>query len=388
VAACSRCTNSCAVPQTETGCRCSRSINLDNNNVMTLFPVVRRQIVEQMEDSHLCCKTVEEGAAEVCRLFGEEAPVVFTSGGTENAALISSGTRFPERNRLLGSLLDPLCMLTQPGMEIIGIDDHAYVEAETMRQALLKPGIAAVSLTLVNGEYGIVSPVAALAKLAKVTDPEIFVYVDASQACGRMSLRNIPPEVDAVGISGAKIGALPGTGALWIREPDRLETLMGGGYQQYGVREGSLNMLGIAALTTVLKRSRQRLDEDCAQISALRKRLDEMILNIGGIRLNFEDKALVCNTSNYYIEDIDSRKLCLTLKRLGLKVSESVGGLCDINTITPLTASLDLVPFRNLRFSLSVHNTTRELEHVYRLVSGAIELFRHHNVGTEHVFSI
>jgi cysteine desulfurase len=386
VSTCPQCTKSCA--SQSSGCRCSRTINFDNNDIMPMLPIVRRQIVEQMEATHLCCKTAEEAVSEVCQLFGEEAPVVFTSGGTENAALISSGTRFPERNRIVGSLLDPLCMLTQPGMEIIGIDDHAYVEAEVLRQVLMNSGFAAVSLTLVNGEYGIVSPVAALAKLAKVMDPEVFVYVDASQACGRMALHNIPPEVDAVGISGSKIGALPGTGALWIRDPSRLETLMGGGYQQYGVREGSLNTMGISALGTVLKRSRQRLDEDCAQISSLRRRLDEMILNIGGIRLNFEDKALVCNTSNYYIEDIDSRKLCLALKRLGLKVSESVSGLQNINTITPLTASLALEPFRNLRFSLSVHNTTRELEHAYRLVSGAIELFRNHKLGTEHVFSI
>jgi cysteine sulfinate desulfinase/cysteine desulfurase-like protein len=363
-------------------CRCDGRINLDNNAEATIFPVVLRETAQHLQNGNVCCKTMDKATEAVCKLVGEEGTVIFTSGGTENAALISSGTRYEERNKLLGSVLDPMCMLMQPGIEILPIDDHAYVQAETLRQALMEdPQIACVSLTLVNGEYGIITPVEALAKLVKIVDSEVFVYVDASQACCRMSLEGIPPEVDAVGISGSKIGALPGAGALWVRDPQRLDTLFGGGHNQFGIREGSLNKLGIASIETVLRRSRHRLDQDYDQLTHLRCRLDEMILNIPGIQLNFGDKALVCNTSNYYVEDIDSRKLCLALRRLGLDVSESVRGLQGVNAQTPLTASMVTEPFRNLRFSLSVHNTTKELEHAYKLVSESIELFRTHNLG-------
>lgn len=356
---------------------------MDNNSITPPLPVVRRRIADVLTSGHNCCKAVEEVKDIILSMFSTTGEVIFTSGGTENAFLISAGTRYAQRQRIITSVLDPMCMLMQPDILILGIDDNAYVPVEELRQILVNnTDIAAVSLTLVNGEYGIVTPVAALARLVKMVDPEVFVYVDASQACTRMRLDSIPDDVDAVGISGAKIGALPGVGALWIRDPGRLDSLMPAVHQQHGIRGGSLNEIGAIAMGVALGRSLQRVDMDFEQLSDMRSRLDEMLLNIDGVSLNFEDKALVCNTSNYRIEDVDSRKLCLVLRKQGLRVSEACSTTSMTNLQTPLTTALGQEPFRNIRFSISIQNTTKELEEAYIKVKAAVEEFRRHNIGT------
>jgi len=355
---------------------------MDNNSIMPPLPIVRRKAAETMAAGGDCCKAVENVRDVVRTVLGSDGEIVFTSGGTENAFLISAGVRYAERRKIVASVLDPMCMLMQPDVEVLGLDDHAYVHAEDLRQLLMADSeIAAVHLTLVNGEYGIISPVGALARLVKMIDKDVFVYVDASQACTRMRLDDIPEHVDAVGISGAKIGALPGAGALWIRDPSRLDSLMPGTWSQSGIRGGSLNEVGIVAMGIALGRSTQRIDMDFEQLSDMRARLDEMLLNIDGISLNFEDKALVCNTSNYRIRDVDSRMLCMVLAKQGLRVSESCATVSMTTMQTPLTTALGEEPFRNLRFSLSVHNTTKDIEEAYLKVKAAVEMFRSHNLG-------
>lgn len=360
---------------------CQDAIWMDNNAVMPPLTDVRRKVAEVMNGGD-CRRSMENVRDTVRTTLGMDGEVVFTSGGTENAFLISAGVRYPERQKIVTSILDPLCMLMQPDIEIMGIDDHAYVEAEKLRQYLMdNADVAAVHLTMVNGEYGIITPVGALAKLVKMIDKDVFVYVDASQACTRMRLDDIPEEIDAVGISGAKIGGLPGAGALWIRDPDRLDSLMPGVRRQQGIRGGSMNEVGVMAMGIALGRSLQRVDMDFEQMSDMRSRLDEMLLNIGGISLNFEDKAMVCNTSNYKIQDVDTRRLCMVLRKQGLRVSESCSTISMTTMQSPLTTFLNEEPFRNLRFSLSIHNTTKDIEAAYLKVKASVEMFRSHNLG-------
>jgi len=198
-----------------------------------------------------------------------------------------------------------------------------------------------------------------------------------------MDIGPVPSSVDVVSISGSKIGALPGIGALWIRDRKLFGGYMGGGLSQYGIREGTLNYPALHTMNIVLQDIqtngvRERVEKMCGT----RSLLDDQILEIPGVTLNFEDSAMVCNTSNYHIEDIDSRRLWMVLKKQGLLVSTSVHGLEASTMPTPITKAMFDRPFGNIRFSVSDQTTVKQVTEAVSLFREAVTLFRRHKLNT------
>src|SRR3989475_1632711 len=229
---------------------------------------------------------IEEAKRAVATAVGAEPnQVVFTSGGTEadNLAIIGAALAARDRDgggpfRVAVSAAEHKAVLAAAhavkhlgGEEIVlpvtasGVVDSAALEAALAR------GVAVVSVMWVNNEVGTVQPVAQLA--TRCCDSGVLFHSDAVQAFGKVpvSLRDV--NCTLLTISGHKIGAPKGIGALIVRDRKAVEAIIHGGGTQFGIRPGTENVPGIIGLGTA---ARLAVDEQQALAARLRELRDEL----------------------------------------------------------------------------------------------------------------
>ena len=272
----------------------SDRIYLDWNATAPLRPQAREAMVRALErignpssvhaEGRAARALIEHAREEVAALVGG-APrdVVFTSGGTEANALALTpniGGNGPVRERLLVSAIEHPSVLAggrfpADAIERLPVETGGCIDLATLERRLAAlHGGALVSLMLANNETGVIQPVAEAARLVHAAGG--FLHVDAVQAAGR-----IPIDINALGadfltLSGHKIGAPKGVGALIRRaEGPRIgDPLIKGGGQERGARAGTENVPGIAGFGAAAQAARDGLSSEPARMTALRERLE------------------------------------------------------------------------------------------------------------------
>ena len=229
-------------------------------------------------------RVVEEARESVAALMGAEPRnVVFTSGGTEANALALAPTRGPDGqgiDRLLVSAIEHPSVLAggrfaPAAVERVPATADGRIDLAALAAALsARAGPALVSLMLANNETGIVQPVCEAARLTHEAGG--LLHVDAIQAAGRIPCNVNALGADLVTISGHKIGALKGVGALVRRDAMRPwpEPLIKGGGQERGARAGTENVTGIAAFGAAARAALADLATEAARMAELRDRLE------------------------------------------------------------------------------------------------------------------
>ena len=212
--------------------------------------------------------------------------VVFTSGGTEADNLAVKGIALarraadPRLDRVAISAVEHPAVEESArylervhgfAVDVIPVDRFGQVSEEALA-AVLQPGTALVSIMYANNEVGTVQPIARLAALARAHG--VPFHTDAVQAAGWLPLDTGALGVDALSISGHKLGAPKGSGALFVRGRVRLEPLVHGGGQERGRRSGTENVAGAVALATALALPR----EPAGHVAALRDGFIDAVL--------------------------------------------------------------------------------------------------------------
>lgn len=207
--------------------------------------------------------------------------LVLTSGATEANALAWRGVLQPMLSELpvfalFGAVEHPSVkavadVLTAQGLqaEALAVDRDGLIDLERLRQQLTERRVALVSLQWVNQELGCVQPVAAAAQLAH--EHGALVHCDATQGWGHLPLDVHSMAVDLLSVSGAKIGAPSGTGALWIKPGVRLKPVQPG-HQEQGLRGGTENLLGLIGFGAAAEAVGERLNH-APEVRALRDQL-------------------------------------------------------------------------------------------------------------------
>src|SRR5204863_55150 len=220
---------------------------------------------------------VDEAKRRIAEALGAEpSQVIFTSGGTEadNLAVIGCALAARERGgpfRVAVSAIEHKAVLAAAhavarlgGEEIIlPVDGAGEVAEDALDQALAR-GVAVSSVMWVNNEVGVVQPVARLA--ARCREAGVPFHVDGVQAFGK------------VPVSGHKIGAPKGIGALVVRDRHAVEAIIHGGGQQFGIRPGTENVPGIVGLGTAVALAAREQAAFAARVSALRDELERRLL--------------------------------------------------------------------------------------------------------------
>jgi len=363
-----------------------RRIYLDNNATTPLLPDVfeamRPYFGEQFGNAssihHHGQQTraaVEDARESVAALLGcGAAEIVFTSGGTEadNLAIFGVG------GHVVTTTFEHPAVLASAGQldhTLVPVDGHGMVDPDAIRRAL-RPETKVISVMHANNEVGTIQLIAEIVHIA--TERGIAVHSDGVQAVGKIPVSVADLGVSLYSLSGHKIGAPKGVGALYVRKGIVLKQMMYGGRHERERRAGTENVAGAVALGRAAEWITSNGGAENHRLASLRDRLEQNILDrIPDTRVNAAGAPRVPNTTNVRLEGIDSDALLIALDLKGFAVSS--GAACSSGAPEPshvlLAMGLSRLEARSsIRFSLGRFNT---VEQVDALVEALVDSVTH-----------
>ena len=372
-------------------------IYLDNNATTPVLPEVfeamRPYFVEHFGNAssihHHGQETraaIERARDSVASLLGcRAAEVVFTSGGTEGdnlaiAGLTGSGDHVVTSSIEHHAVLHACKHLEDTGCEVtyLPVDGRGLVDPDDVRRAL-RPSTRLISIMMANNETGVLQPLEEIGKIAAESD--VYFHTDAVQSAAKVPIDVERIGCDALSISGHKMHAPQGVGALYVRKGTRLRPLFYGGRHERSRRAGTENVPGIVALGKAAELALQGFERgDDKKTSALRDRLQQGILaQVEEAGVNGNGAARVPNTTNIYFDHIDGEAMVIALDLKGLAVS--TGAACSSGAIEPshVLVAMGLRPDRaraSIRFSLGKQNTAEDIDLALALVPETIARLR------------
>ncbi len=319
--------------------------------------------------------------------------VIFTSGGTEGDNLALTGILQPfldegKPAHLITSTIEHHAVLNaaealeRRGIEVTWLKpNHQGLLSPDDLHLALQPHTRLVSLMLANNETGIIQPIGKLARITRAHGA--LFHTDAVQAAGKLPLDLIGEfkNVDLLTLSGHKMYAPGGTGALFLRSGTQLTPLFHGGPHERQRRAGTENVPGIVGLGAAATLARTWLEANGpAQMQTLRDRLETGLLAaIPGARINAAGAPRMPNTTNLRIEGIDAERLLIALDLQG--ISASFGAACQSGATEPshVLLAMGLSPAEaraSLRLSLSRLTTEAEIDRALTIIPAAVTRLR------------
>ena len=328
---------------------------------------------------------VERARESVAKLVGcQAAEVVFTSGGTESDNLAIFGLVKPGDHVITSpiehhAVLNTAKHLEGCGCEVtyVSVDGRGLVDPDDVR-AEIRPNTKLITVMLANNETGVVQPVEEIGKIAAEAD--VYFHTDAVQAAGKIALDVNRIGCDLLTISGHKIHAAQGVGALYVRKGTQLEPMTYGGRHERSRRAGTENVPGIVGLGKAAELARGGLERgDDKTMAGLRDRLERALLLIDAVGVNGRGAPRVPNTTSICFDGIEGEALVIALDLKGLAVS--TGAACSSGAIEPshVLTAMGLTSDRaraSIRFSLGKQNTAEDVDFALSLVPETVARLR------------
>ena len=324
---------------------------------------------------------VERARESVAALVGCRASeIVFISGGTEGDNLAIFGLSRAADHVITSTIehhavLNACKHLESLGCEVtyVPVDGRGQIDPDDVRRAL-RPNTKLITIMMANNETGVLQPVEEIGKIA--ADADVYFHTDGVQAAGKVAIDVKQIGCDLLSISGHKMHAPQGVGALYVRKGTILQPMLYGGRHERSRRAGTENVPGIVALGKAAELAREAFQRgDLAGMSAMRDQIERSILGeIEAAGVNGEGAPRVPNTTSIYFDYIDGEALVIALDLKGLAVS--TGAACSSGAIEPshVLIAMGLRPERaraSIRFSLGKQNTPDDLEFALGLVPQA-----------------
>jgi cysteine desulfurase len=328
---------------------------------------------------------VEHARESVARLLNcRAAEVVFTSGGTEGDNLALSGL-LREGDHLITStiehhaVLNTAQALAKRGVDVtyVPVDGRGSVDPNDIRRAI-KPNTKLISVMMANNETGVLQPVEEIGKIA--ADENVYFHTDAVQAAAKVAIDVKKIGCDLLSISGHKMHAPQGTGALFVSKGTLLEPMLYGGNHERQRRAGTENLPGIVGLGAAAEIAREGFTNGSTpKLAALRDRLQTGILELDETAVNGAGAPRVPNTTNIQINHIEGEALVIALDLKGLAVS--TGAACSSGAIEPshVLTAMGLTPDQarsSIRFSLGKHNTDADVDFAISVIPEVVGRLR------------
>jgi len=354
---------------------------------------------------------IETAREQVADLIGAKAAeIVFTSGGTEsdNHAIFGSvaqallpvqltqhpgSSAQPVQRKELATLpphiitstieheaiLNACQALEKQGVAVtyLPVDRHGRVDPAAV-SAAMRPETVLVTIMHANNELGTVQPLEEIGRIAAKAD--IYFHTDAVQSAGKLPMDVNELGVDLLSLSGHKLYAPKGIGALYVKSGTKLRQLLYGGHHQRGFRPGTENVPGIVAFGKAAQIARQSHAQDAKRVSALRDQLEQGLLaRVPDACANGVGASRTPNTTNIRFPGLEGEALLIALDLKGLAVS--TGAACSSGTVEPshVLTAIGLSPDdarASLRFSLGRHTTPAEIEFALNVVPAAVAQLR------------
>lgn len=333
-------------------------------------------------------RSVKQARENVAALLGADpTEIIFTSCGTEgdNAAIRAALTANPQKKHIVTTQVEHpailnLCRkLEREGYTTtyLSVNEKGMLNLHELR-ASLREDTALVSVMAANNETGVIFPVERIGQMVK--DRGILFHVDAVQAVGKIPLNMKDSSIDMLTLSGHKLHATKGIGALYVRRGVRFRPLLVGGHQERGRRGGTENVPAIVGLGKAAELAVAGFEAETTRVRELRDRLELGLLrSIPHCQLNGHQGIRLPNTTNIGFKYIEGEAILLSLDAYGICASS--GSACTSGSLEPSHVLRAMgLPYTilhgSIRFSLSRYTTAAEINQVLAVMPPVVEKLR------------
>jgi len=331
-------------------------------------------------------KAIEKARKQVAKLINSDSKeIYFTAGGSESDNIALKGFAYANKekgNHIITSkiehpaILETCRYLQTKGFEVsyINVNEDGIIKLEELKRAI-KPSTILISVMAANNEIGTIQPIEEIAKIAHKNN--IVFHTDAVQAIGNMSIDIKKMEIDMLSLSGHKIHAPKGIGALYVKNGINIEKIINGGHQEKDKRAGTENVAGIVGLGKACEVANKNMEVHIKNLRRLRdyyiKKLKKEIPD--KIRINGTMEQRLPGNVNVSFEGIDNSELIFKLDEKGICVSS--GSACSSgNTLPSHVLSAINVPEKYLnsaiRTTFGDNNTFEEIDYLVRVIKNEI----------------
>jgi cysteine desulfurase len=376
-----------------------KPIYFDNNATTAVAPEVLEEMLPYLRDLYgnpssmhtfggQLHKKIEEARARVASLLGAEPEeIIFTSCGTEsdNTAIMSAAESSPEKRHIITSRVEHPAVLNfskhlaRKGYRVsfIPVDSFGRLDMNAFMKAL-DDNTVVVSIMYANNETGVIFPIQEIAEILR--ERKILFHTDAVQAVGKIPINVKELPVDMLSLSGHKLHAPKGVGALYVRKGTRFSPYIIGGHQEHGRRAGTENIASIIALGKACELAKENLKEEVVYLSRLRDKLEKALIECcPDVRVNGDTEHRLPNTTNISFEYIEGEAILLRLNEYSICASS--GSACTSGSLEPSHVLRAMgVPYTaihgSIRFSLSRYNDETEINKVIETMPSIIKDLR------------
>lgn len=360
-------------------------IYLDNNATTPLDSEVFKEMMPYMttiygnpSSIHMAGRksksAIEKARDQVAKALNTSASeIYFTSGGTEsdNMAIRGLARALKDKgNHIISSkiehpaVLNTLEELKSEGYEItlLDVDKNGFVDLKQLENAITNKTIL-ITIMYANNEIGTIEPIGEICEIAKRHN--VLFHTDAVQAVGHINIDLQKLGVDALSLSAHKFYGPKGVGALYLKKGTPFSKITFGGHQERDRRPGTENTAGIVGLGKAIELANVSLNQNKAQIEALRDYfISQITSKLTGVAINGDLKKRISNNINISFENVDGETLLQNLDLIGICVSS--GSACSSGSLAPshvlLALGLDKATAKSsIRVSLNKYNTKEEL---------------------------
>lgn len=376
-----------------------KTIYLDNNATTAIAPEVYESMIPYLTELYgnpssmhkfggQIYRKIEEARNNVARLIGAQPEeIIFTSCGTEsdNSAIMSALQLNPQKRHIITTKVEHpavlnLCKwLSRKGYRVtfLPVDSHGRLDMELFLKSL-DDDTALVSIMYANNETGVIFPAKEIGEILR--ERKILFHTDAVQAVGKIPINVKELPVDMLALSGHKLHAPKGVGALYIRKGVRFAPFIIGGHQERGRRAGTENVASIIGLGKAAELAFREIENEGKTLSYLRDKLEKnLIAKCPDSRINGDTANRLPNTTNISFEYVEGEAILLRLDEYGICASS--GSACTSGSLEPSHVLRAMgVPFTaihgSIRFSLSRYNTEYEIDRVIEIMPEIIKDLR------------
>ena len=318
----------------------------------------------------------------------DSGEIFFTGCGSESdnwaikgvaLALKDKGKHIITTNIEHHAILHTCEFLEENGYEVtyLPVDEYGRVSAEDVEKAIRDDTIL-VSVMTANNEIGTIEPIKEIGAVCR--EKGVYFHTDAVQAVGHIKIDVKEMNIDLLSLSGHKIGAPKGIGALYIRKGVKIKNLIHGGQQEKGKRAGTENVIGIAALGKAIELAVSEMEDTTERLKYLRDKIINGVLkNIEYSRLNGHPEERLPGNVNISFEFIEGESMLLLLDAKGICASS--GSACTSGSLDPSHVLLAIgLPHEkahgSLRISLGYQNTEEEVDKLLEVLPPIVQRLR------------
>ena len=341
------------------------------------------------QDGQLAKQKLELARRQTAALLHcDPKEIVFLSGGTEadNLAILGTVRSHPAvRKHVITTaiehpaVLNPCRELEREGVYVtyVPVGSDGVVDPDDIRRAL-RPETILISVMHANNELGTIQPIHETSQIAR--EAGVLLHVDGVQAAGKIPVDVKSLDVDLYSISGHKLYAPKGIGALYVKKGTPLAPIQFGGKHERERRPGTENVPGAVALGAAAARSAAELSEESSRLAGLRDRLENGILSrVPSSGVNGAHSLRTPNTTNVYFDGLEGEALVISLDLKGFAVSS--GSACSSGAVEPshVLIAIGLPRERaraSLRFSLGQSNNEEQVDALISAVAESVAQLR------------